>query len=104
MLLSLGYHVTARENGALAYDVFAARPDDFDLVLTDLTMPGGTGLELAGRILAARPDIPILLYTGHSDLITPTKAKEIGIQDVLTKPLSKHKLALAVRRALDRDK
>jgi PAS domain S-box-containing protein len=101
MLLSLGYRVTTREDGDAAYDAFADNPDGFDLVLTDLNMPKSTGIELARRILEVRTDMLIVLCTGYGDLVTPEKAKEIGFQEMLMKPLGKYALAVAVRRALD---
>ncbi len=104
MLSSLGYRVATQENGAAAYDAFAADPDAFDLVLTELTMHKSTGLELARRILDMRPEALIVLCTGYGESVTPAKAKEIGFQRMLLKPLRKHELAVAIRRVLDSDK
>ena len=65
-------------------------------------MPGITGVQLARELLKLRPDIPIILCTGHSETVSPEIAKEAGIREYLMKPLAKQELAQAVRRVLDR--
>ncbi|HEY3278771.1 MAG TPA: PAS domain-containing protein [Syntrophorhabdaceae bacterium] len=97
----LGYRVTAAADSARALDLFSTDPSRFDLVITDQNMPGITGAHLSEEILKIRPDIPIILSTGHSDAISPEKAKAIGIKEFLMKPLSRSELAAAVRRVLD---
>jgi FixJ family two-component response regulator len=69
-------------------------------VLTDQTMPGITGLELATRIRAARPDVPVILASGYSSATLERDAKAAGIADVLRKPLRQADLAWAMSRAL----
>lgn len=101
-LLSLGYHVTTRNDGASALEAVFEHPERFDLVLTDLTMPGLTGRELAKRITADFPSIVVLLYTGESDLRQLQNAKDEGVAGILKKPIMKRELAIAVRGALDR--
>ena len=64
-------------------------------------MPGITGLQFAKELLKIRPDIPIILCTGHSETVSPDIAKEAGIKEYLMKPLAKQELAEAVRRVLD---
>jgi len=81
---------------------FSADPSQFDLVITDHTMPGVTGLQFAKELLKIKPDIPIILCTGHSETVSPEIAKEAGIQEYLMKPLAKQELAEAVRRVLDK--
>lgn len=100
LLTSLGFQVTARQNSAEALELFRARPDSFDLVVTDMTMPNLRGDELARELLKIRPDIPIILCTGYSDLITEEKAREMGIRQFLMKPLSMRDLAQAVRKVM----
>lgn len=75
MLERLGYTVTARNNSIEALATFQIQPDHFDLVITDQTMPGMTGVDLARRMLQIRPDIPIILCTGFSSLIDEETAK-----------------------------
>ncbi len=97
----LGYRVTATTGSAAAYELFATDPAGFDLVITDQTMPEMTGRRLAGKLLHVRPDIPILLCTGHSDDVTPESVRKEGIRELLMKPLSNRELAQAIRRTLD---
>ena len=100
-LKSLGYEVTATTSSREALALFKAKPESFDLVVTDYTMPHLTGLDLAGELLTVRGDIPIILCTGHSDSVSPEIAKKKGIRDFLMKPLSKQEIAEAIRRVLD---
>jgi CheY-like chemotaxis protein len=100
-LRSLGYKVTASTNSKRALSIFRARPDRFDLVITDYTMPNLTGIDLAVELLKIRPDIPVILYTGQRDASLPEKVQEAGIREFLRKPLVKLELAQAIRRVLD---
>ena len=104
MLEKLGYKVTTRTSGVEALELFEAEPRRFDLVITDLTMPNITGDKLASRILEIRPDIPIILCTGFSTKITQENAREMGISDLLMKPISMKELANVVRSVLDTKK
>ena len=101
MLLHLGYQVEATGDSLEALTLFTASPESFDLVITDMTMPNMTGEELAQRLLAIRPDLPIILCTGYSEKITPEKARRLGIRDFLLKPLTIEQLAAKVRALLD---
>lgn len=101
MLTDLGYRVTALKNSEKAWQIFSARPDDFDLIITDMTMPHLTGLELTLKILAIRPDIPIIMCTGFSELVNEEQAKEQGVREYLMKPVMKRDMSSAIRRALD---
>lgn len=79
-------------------------PSVIDLVITDQTMPGMTGDQLALKLLALRPDMPIILSTGFSHVIDEARAKSIGIRDVIMKPVARKELAAAVRRVLDQSR
>ncbi|MHB1183212.1 MAG: hybrid sensor histidine kinase/response regulator [Desulfobulbia bacterium] len=98
---SLGYQVESHGNSREAWTRFVAAPDTFDLVITDLTMPGMTGAQLAEKILALRPAIPVILTTGYSDILTEEEARELGVYEYLLKPFSTARLAEVVRRTLD---
>jgi CheY-like chemotaxis protein len=98
----LGYKVTSLANGTEAMKIFRANPFLFDLVITDQTMPGMSGIQLASKLLAIRHDLPIILCTGHSDAVSPESAKEVGVREYLMKPLSRKELAGAVRKVLDK--
>jgi len=100
MLRALGYQVTARTSSVAAVEEFRARPDQFDLVITDLTMPNLTGVDLARELVKARPGIPVILISGYSDLLKPSEKSEAGIREALTKPFTTAELGHAIRRAL----
>lgn len=99
MLEELGYEVTARHSSTEALETFRADPDRFDLIFTDQTMPGMTGLELARQVLQIRPGMPIILCTGYSDIVA-SKDRHIGISTILPKPLLLNQVADAVQRVL----
>jgi CheY-like chemotaxis protein len=103
MLQRLGYQVTAVSSSPEALKIFLARPFDFDLVLTDQTMPDICGTGLAEEILACRPGMPIVLCTGYSDQVNHDKARQLGIREFLEKPLTLGTLSAALRRALGKE-
>jgi CheY-like chemotaxis protein len=102
MLASLGYRVTACTSSEEALNHFKANPERFDLVITDLNMPGMTGDRLAQEIMRLRPVTPVILFTGYSDRVSRKRFIEMGIQDCLMKPLTRKDLAASIRRILDR--
>jgi PAS domain S-box-containing protein len=101
MLENLGYKVTAVDSALNALELFTSAPEDFDVVVTDLTMPKMNGFELSKQILKIRPKAPIVLCTGFSRTITRQTAKAAGIKEYLNKPLSMDELARTVREAID---
>lgn len=101
MLERLGYTVTVRKSSLDALSTFQNNPKDFDVVITDQTMPGITGSDLARRFLQIRPDIPIILCTGYSNLIDEVSAKAVGIREFALKPLTKGVIAKLIRKVLD---
>ncbi len=101
-LKQLGYSVSAYDDSKMAIEAFLSSPNDFDIVITDQTMPNIVGSELARQMLNSRPDIPIILCTGYSAMISEEKAEEIGIKRFLMKPVSRKDLAITVREELDR--
>ena len=104
VLERLGYMVAAMTDSTKALNTFSSNPSRFDLVITDQTMPGMTGVQLSKEILKIKPNIPIILCTGHSETVSSDTAKEAGVREFLIKPLAKQELAQAVRRVLDADK
>ncbi|HEY2401431.1 MAG TPA: response regulator, partial [Steroidobacteraceae bacterium] len=86
MLERMGYRVTGFKNPDEALAAFTAAPQDFDLVLTDLSMPGMSGMEVSRQILQIRPDIPVLLATGYVRSEDVEQARAIGIREVIWKP------------------
>jgi PAS domain S-box-containing protein len=103
LLVSLGYDVTTRISSIEALELFKTRPDTFDLVITDLTMPNMTGDELAKQLMAIRSDIPVILCTGFSTRITEEKAKSMGIRAFILKPLIRKDIAETIRKILDHE-
>ncbi|MGQ9688830.1 MAG: PAS domain S-box protein [Desulfobaccales bacterium] len=103
ILESLGYRMTVTTKPLEALRLFQERPGDFDLVILDQTMPQMTGLELAQELIAVRPQIPIILVTGFSQLVTPEKAKKAGIREYIMKPLSISELTNAISKALGKN-
>jgi len=100
ILEHLGYTVEAYDSAPAALEVFARDPESFDLVLTDMTMPKMTGLEFAAQIRKIRHDVPIMLSTGFSVVLSEERIARLGIQAVVTKPLVAGELAEAVYHAL----
>ena len=98
----LGYQIETRTDPGEALELFRSRPGQFDLIITDLTMPSMTGDVLAREAIKIRPDIPILLCTGYSDRIDKEKARNIGIAGFAMKPLDMAELAGMIRELLDR--
>ncbi len=101
ILENLGYKVTAKTDSKEALKAFRKNPDKFDLVITDQTMPNMAGVEFAGKLLQIRPDIPIILMTGFSEMVTPETVKKMGIREYVKKPIVVLDLAKAIRRALN---
>ncbi len=98
----LGYHVVKSLDPIEAFDLFMNDPHAFDLVITDMTMPYMTGENLSKKIKSVRPDIPVILCTGYSELVDEDKIKNAGISQLIMKPLSLHEIADTVRQALDK--
>ncbi|MBI5590729.1 MAG: PAS domain S-box protein [Deltaproteobacteria bacterium] len=101
MLERLGYTVAPESSGVEALEAFRVRPDAFDLVITDQTMPKMTGIELSKQLMAIRPDLPVILCTGFSDGLTPEKCKASGIHALVMKPVVMNRIAGTIREVLD---
>jgi PAS domain S-box-containing protein len=97
----LGYHVIPFTSSVEALERFKTAPELFDLVITDMAMPGMSGDKLAGKLLKVRPDIPMIICTGFSQIMDQEKAISLGFKGFLYKPIVMKDLACAVRQALD---
>jgi PAS domain S-box-containing protein len=102
ILTRLGYRVEARTSSVDALEFFRAQPEEFDLVITDMTMPHLTGDRLAMEIQHIRPGTPVLLCTGYSEERQREAFKAMGIRGVIMKPVLMAQMAVAVREALDK--
>jgi len=101
MMERLGYRVEARTSSVEALEAFRNKPDAFDLIITDMTMPNMTGVDLAKEMMKIRHDIPIILCTGYSEAIDEETAKEMGIKEFIMKPILMKDLAAIIRKVLD---
>ncbi len=102
MFERLGYKVQTAITPQDALDRFALNPDHFDLVITDMTMPQMTGVNLSEKLMDIRPDIPIIICTGYSALVDEEKAKELGLAAYVMKPINLSEIAQTIRKVLDR--
>ena len=100
MLTRMGYQVTSETQSNRALEQFKADPMGFDLVITDMTMPGMTGYQLAANIMAIRPGTPVILCTGYSETMTREKATELGVSGFLAKPILRHELGAMIQQIL----
>ena len=101
MLTKLGYYVETCQCPVDALKKFQSHPDAFDLIISDMTMPRMTGIQLNEKIKQIRNDIPIIICTGYSSLINEESAKNLGVDILLMKPLAKNDLAFAIRRLFE---
>jgi PAS domain S-box-containing protein len=101
VLERLGYDVVTKTDSIEALKLIQANPAEFDLVITDLTMPNMAGDALAQEIMRIRPDVPIILCTGFSKRLSEEKAKALGIRAFVNKPILKPEIADTVRKVLD---
>ncbi len=101
MLEKLGYTVTTSTSSIEALQLFQSQPNQFDMVITDMTMPKMTGDQFAQKLLEIRSDIPVVICTGYSDRISGAKAQALGLRELVMKPLSMQDLARKVRHVLN---
>lgn len=93
--------MTAGTDAVEMLEKFKAAPADFDLVMTDLAMPVMTGVEFTMEVRKIRSDIPVVITTGFASGLTHERAGEMGIKDILMKPMSRGELGNAIRRVFD---
>ncbi|MCK8601950.1 hybrid sensor histidine kinase/response regulator [Desulfoferrobacter suflitae] len=103
MLEYLGYEVVIKKSAPEALKAFQLQPDQFSLVITDQTMPKMTGAELAREMLRIRPEMPIILCTGFSEVMDQEMAKSIGIREFVMKPFVFSELADLAKKVLNGD-
>jgi CheY-like chemotaxis protein len=99
-LLRRGYDVVAFTSSEVALASFRRAPDTWDIIVTDRSMPRLSGEQLAREIRELRPDIPIIMATGFGDPADEERARQIGINEFVFKPISNTDLMVAIRRAL----
>ena len=104
MLKNLGYIVDCRVSSVEALQTFKVSPDEYDLIISDMTMPDMTGVKLAKEIHKIRPDLPIILCTGYSSRINKNNYIKKGISALVSKPVNKSELSKVIRNVLDKKK
>jgi signal transduction histidine kinase len=102
MLGRIGYKVVAMADCLKALEQFSEAPDQFDLVITDMNMPKMNGWALTMKLRQIRPDVPIILCSGYSDILWQTKPADLNVQGLLAKPIPMGEMARAIRKALAR--
>lgn len=102
LLRRMGYRVTAFTSSLEALDAFKSDPSRFDLVISDVAMPGMAGDRLAREMLNIRPDTPILLCSGFSETMNEEKAVALGSRGFMLKPMTSRNLSVKIRQALTR--
>ena len=100
MLQHMGYEVDTQTNPDEALALFWKDPQRYDLVITDLTMPGTPGDVLAARLVAIRPDLPVILCTGFQAGMDARRASSRGIARMMTKPFSWPEMSAVLREIL----
>lgn len=100
ILERLNYAVDWHTKAGAALDAVRAKPDKYDLVVTDQLMPGMTGSVLAEHLRTIRPDLPVILTTGFTANITVDRIRELGIRKLIMKPLTVESLGEAVHEVL----
>ena len=103
MLEYYGYTVTGQTDSEQALELFRDAPDDYDMVITDFTMPKLTGKELTLAILEISPEMPVIICTGFTEMLDAQAASEMGARDFIMKPLTVDLVALAVRKVFDKE-
>ena len=101
LLERIGYTVTTKVSATEAFVSFCESPEDYDLIITDQTMPGMTGMELAEKVFLIRPEIPLILSTGYSPTVSRDKVLAMGIKELAFKPLAFDKLSRLIRQVID---
>ncbi len=104
LLRQLGYSVVSSTDPIEIKALFEADPYKYDLIVSDMAMPRMTGDRLAQEFISIRPDVPIILCTGFSEKMSPEKAAELGIKELINKPIMTIDLAKIVRSVLDERK
>jgi signal transduction histidine kinase len=101
LLERFGYQVTIRTSSIEALELFRSQPEDFDLVITDMTMPHMTGDQLALELMSVRPQLPVVICTGYSEKITEDLLERGNIKALILKPIIRNELLVSIRSILD---
>lgn len=100
ILERFGYRVATEKSGSDALITFRGRPDEFDLVITDMSMPQMSGLDLAEKILKIRNDIPIILFSGYHDIVDEEEIFARGVKGLMKKPIKPQAMFKTIQQVL----
>jgi len=100
ILLRMGYNVTVSNEARETLKLFREHPDNYDVIISDLTMPEMNGLELARQLRLIRPEVPVILLSGYNSGITEENLRQAGISELLEKPINVPNLAVALQRTI----
>ncbi|HEV2695623.1 MAG TPA: response regulator, partial [Verrucomicrobiae bacterium] len=100
LIARLGYHPVVFQNSEAAWEAFQQDPLAYDVLVSDLTMPAMTGVDLARHVLSLRPTLPVILTSGNNDMLATVEMHELGIRELLSKPVDHIALAHSLARAL----
>jgi CheY-like chemotaxis protein len=103
MVERLGYTATETTSSVEALSLFRRRPQDFDLVITDYSMPRLSGTDLSMAIREIRPDIPVILTSGFHEKINEKSMEEMGLTAMMMKPIGLNDLARLMRKILEKE-
>jgi DNA-binding NtrC family response regulator len=97
----LGYNAISTTKPVEALEWFNADPDQFDVVITDMTMPRMTGDKLTAEVLKIRPHMPVIVCSGYSERMSVKRAEALGVRKYIEKPIDLRNLASAIREVLE---
>lgn len=100
-LKRVGFEVIFTTSSIEALEIFKKNPDQIALLLTDLTMPHLDGADLAAKMKAIKPDLPVILCTGYGEEVGRQQARTLQLAACLAKPVTRDELVAAVRSALN---
>ncbi|BBO73492.1 hypothetical protein DSCW_09090 [Desulfosarcina widdelii] len=103
ILSNLGYRVSAFTDGRMALEAIVSNPGQFDLIITDNTMPQLTGLEIARRLRDSGIDAPVILTSGYMSKEIEESARQTGVSEIIAKPVNTYQLADTMHRIVGRD-
>ena len=102
IISTLGYRVTVVTDSAKALELLVADPSGYDVLITDLTMPGISGLELVEKVRLHNTNLPVILCTGYSSQVNPRIAEQLKINKFCMKPLTMEEIEMAITEVLSK--
>ena len=104
ILREVGYDVTSCTSSTECFKILAVRSSEFDLLISDQSMPNLTGIQMVNKLRHENINIPAIIITGYSNQISEENVGDLGIEELLIKPIESFKFCDVTRRVLDRCK